>query len=82
MSAFRWLVFVLGVIVIATFGAILNEIVLPTISMTQSLSSTQASATGATWLSQAWTWMPLIVMLLLMFGLVYGIVVRRRSVVP
>lgn len=82
MSAFRWLAFAVGVAVLAALGSVLTEFVLPTISIAQSHSTTQASSQGIQWYATAWEWIPLIVLILLMFTLFVGIIVRRRRTLP
>lgn len=82
MSAAIWLAFVLGVVVVAAFAAILTEMVLPTIAIANTQSSTQASAQGIDWFATIWEWMPLILMVLLLFSLFVKIIVRRRGVIP
>lgn len=80
MSAYKYLAFALGIPLVALFGAVLNEFVSPLITLTESQSSTTASATGIMWFDAVWTWMPLIVMLLLVVGLIVGVVNRRNAV--
>lgn len=81
MSAYRYLAFVCGVGVVAVTGAFLNEFVTPVIDITRSQSTTQASSQGIEWYATAWDWMPLVVLVLLVFALLVGIMVRRRAVV-
>jgi glucan phosphoethanolaminetransferase (alkaline phosphatase superfamily) len=81
MSAFRWLAFVAGVVLSAVLAAIMTELVLPTLDITRGLASTQASNQGITWMQQIWNWMPLVILLLLAFGLLIAITVRKRQVV-
>jgi predicted outer membrane lipoprotein len=81
MSAFKWLAFVLGVILAAVVGAIINELVLPTIDIMRTQSTTAASSQGITWYETFWTWMPLVVLMLLVFALFVGVIVRRRRTV-
>ncbi len=81
MSAYRYLVFVFGVGIVAVTGAFLNEFVTPVIDITRSQSTTQASSQGIDWFATAWNWMPLVVLILLVFALLVGIMVRRRAVV-
>lgn len=80
MSAAIWLAFVFGVILVAIYGSILIEMVLPTITVADAHSSTQASATGIDWYASFWEWMPLVLMILLLFALFVKIIVRRRRV--
>lgn len=77
MSAYRWLAFVVGIGVVAALGAVLTEVVLPTIEIANQHSTTPESAQGISWYATAWEWMPLIVLILLMFMLFVGIIVRR-----
>jgi predicted outer membrane lipoprotein len=81
MSAFKWLAFVLGVILAAAVGAIINELVLPTIEIMNTQSTTAASSQGIAWYETFWTWMPLVVLMLLVFALFVGVIVRRRRTV-
>jgi len=81
MSAFKYFVFVMGIVLVAVFAAILNEFVRPLLDMASRHSSTTASATGIEWASQAWTWMPLVVLLLLVFALIVAVVIRRGRTV-
>lgn len=78
MSAFRWLVFTIGVALAAVVGAIVNEFVLPTLDIARTHSTTQASSQGITWYATFWEWIPLLVLFLLGFALFVGIIVRRR----
>ena len=79
MSAYRWLAFIVGVGVVAALASVLTEMVLPTIDIARSQSTTAASRQGIEWYAQAWEWMPLIVLLLLVFTFMVGIIVRRRQ---
>jgi len=81
MSAFRWLKFVLGIGVVAALGSILTEVVLPTIAIARTHSTTEASSQGLDWYAQGWNYMPLIALLLLVFMLLVGIIVRRRRTI-
>lgn len=81
MSAFKWLAFTFGFVLIAVVYSILTEFVRPGIDVLNSLSTTQASSQGIAWYSQFWDWLPLILLLLLAFLIVVGVIVRRRSVV-
>lgn len=82
MSAFRWLAFVVGIAVLAAVASIATEFVLPTIEVARSQSSTAASSQGIAWYATIWEWIPLILMILLMFSLLVGIIVRRRRTLP
>jgi quinol-cytochrome oxidoreductase complex cytochrome b subunit len=81
MSAFKYLVYVVGVVVVAVFGAVLNEFVTPFLNQASAQSTTQASATGITWFTQFWTWIALVALLLLAFALIVGVVNRRQQVI-
>lgn len=81
MSAFKYLAFVTGVVLVAVFGAFLNEFVLPFITATQTHSTTQASSKGVQWFSQFWEWIALLSLLLLAFALIVAVVNRRRLTV-
>lgn len=82
MSAFRWVAFVISIGLLAVVGAVLNEFVNPLTSVTSDQATTQASQQGLSWYTTAWDWMPLIVLILLLFALIYGIIVRKRRVTP
>lgn len=82
MSAFKWLQFVFGVVIVAMLGAVLNEFVLPVIDISRSQSTTTASQAGINMYADIWTWIPGIALFLLVFILVVAIVVRRRAVTP
>lgn len=79
MSAYRYLEFVIGIVIVAVLGAVVNEFVLPIIDTTDAYSTTPESSTGLTWYSEFWDWMPLWVSLLLAFMFIVGIVLRRRA---
>lgn len=81
MSAFKWLAFGFGFVLIAVVYSILTEFVRPGIEALNDLSSTQASSQGIAWYSQFWEWLPLLLLLLLAFLIVVGVITRRRSVV-
>lgn len=81
MSAYKWLQFVIGVVIVAALGAVLNEFVLPVIDVARSQSTTQASSEGIQMYADTWNWMPGIALFLLVFMLLVAIVVRRRSAV-
>jgi len=81
MSAFKWLAFAVGFVLMAVLYSIFTEFVRPAITVLEGLSSTEASAQGITWYAQFWDWLPLILLLMLAFMIVVGIIVRRRSVV-
>lgn len=79
MSAYRYLEFVIGIVIVGALGVVVNEFVLPIISMGNTYSTTQESATGLQWYSEFWTWMPLWIALLLTVAFIVGIVLRRRA---
>jgi uncharacterized BrkB/YihY/UPF0761 family membrane protein len=80
MSAYRYLLFVSGVILVALFGAFMLEIMTPTIDMLNTFSSTPESATGIGWYAEFVDLLPLVMLFLLAFMFLYGVVVRRRGV--
>lgn len=80
MSAFQYLKFVIGVVLMAAFGAVLNEAISPTLDLASSQSTSAEAATGVQWFQQFWNWAPLVILLLLVFMLVVGIVRRRNQV--
>lgn len=80
MSAFKYLVFVLGVILVAVYGSIMLEVINPLVSHTQGQAETQAAETGAMWLDSFVGVIPLVLLGLLVFALIVGIVVRRNAV--
>lgn len=82
MSAYRWLAFVVGIAIVAALGSVLNEFVLPTLSIARSQSTTQASSQGIEWYATTWQWIPLVVLGLLVFSLLVAIIVRRRRTLP
>lgn len=81
MSAFKWLIFSIGFVLLAVLYSIFTEFVRPAITVLEGLSSTDASAQGIAWYAQFWDWLPLILLLLISFMIVVGVIVRRRSVV-
>jgi hypothetical protein len=81
MSAFKYLIYVSGVVLVAAFGAILNEFVTPFLMAASTHSTTAASSTGVTWFQQFWTWIPLVALFLLAFALIVGVVNRRNQVI-
>lgn len=80
MSAFKYFVFVIGVVLVAVYGALLHEIINPMLDFTATRSTSEASATGLDWLSQFFEWFALLALLLLVFALIVGIVNRRSEV--
>lgn len=80
MSAYRYLIFVLGVILTAVLGSFLYTIVNPIEQQMSQFSTTTESATGVEWFGQFMDIFPMVLLLLLMFMLIYGIVLRRRGV--
>lgn len=82
MSAYRYLVFVFGVVLVAVLGAFMMEIITPTIDLLNAYSSTPESATGIGWYESFTGLIPLVMLLLLAFMFLYGIVVRRGAVRP
>lgn len=82
MSAYRYLIFVFGVVLVAVLGAFMMEIITPVTAMLNSYSSTQASATGIGWYESFTGLIPLVMLLLLAFMFLYGVVVRRGRVRP
>lgn len=81
MSAFKYLIYVSGVVLVAAFGAILNEFVDPFLSQASAHSTTAASSTGVLWFQQFWAWIPLVALFLLAFALIVGVVNRRNQVI-
>jgi len=79
MSAFKYLVFVLGTILVAIYGAIMLEIIRPAITQMNAHSSTAASSTGIDWFASFVEFLPLVLLALLAFALIVSIVVRRQS---
>lgn len=80
MSAFKYLVFVLGVILVAVYGSIMVEVINPLVSQTQGQAETEAAQTGVMWLDSFVGFIPLVLLGLLVFALIVGIVVRRNAV--
>lgn len=78
MSAARWLAFTIGIAVVAAVASVINEFVLPVIEIANSQSTTQESAQGIEWYSTGWEWMPLSILLLFVFTLIVGVIVRRQ----
>ncbi|MFB6198675.1 MAG: hypothetical protein ABEI52_10470 [Halobacteriaceae archaeon] len=81
MSAFKYLMFLLGVILVAVLGSILNAFVQPLLPLLEAHATSQAAQTGVSWYKQFWNWVPFITLGLLLFMLIIGIVNRRRGVV-
>lgn len=81
MSAFKWLVFGVGLPVIAVLLAIMYEFVYPAIDLMSEYSTSQESATGIQWYTDFMNFLPLIILLLLAFMLLVGIINRRRQTV-
>lgn len=82
MSAYRYLIFVMGTILVALLGAFMMTIINPTLGMLNSYSSSPESATGIMWYSSFVDLLPLLMIMLLGFMFIYGIVVRRGRVRP
>jgi flagellar biosynthesis protein FlhB len=80
MSAYNYLVFVIGVVLVAIYGSILTEFIDPMLAFTADRSTTAASATGQQWASQFFDFFALLSLLLLIFALIVAIVNRRRGV--
>jgi len=78
MSAFRYLIFVAGVVLAALFGAVLNQFANPLLTQTSESASSAYAATGVGWMQDIWALMPVIVLALLVFGLLVGTIVRRN----
>lgn len=81
MSAYYYLQFVAGIVLVGLLGIVVNEFVLPIINISTKYSTTPESSTGIEWYSQFWAWMPLWILLLLVLSFVAALVVRRRSTV-
>jgi len=79
MSAFRYLVFAGGVVLVAVFGAVLLEFINPLMSMASEQASSQYATTGTTWMESIVDLIPLIGLALLVFGLLVGTIVRRNA---
>jgi len=80
MSAFRYLIFVVGVVLAALFGAVLNQFANPLLSQASEQATSGYATTGVGWMQEIWNLMPVIVLALLVFGLLVGTIVRRRRV--
>lgn len=81
MSAYKWLAFAFGIPLIAVLYSIMTRFTRPGIDVLDSLSTSEASAQGIEWYSQFWSWLPLILLMLLAFMVIVAVIVRRRSVV-
>lgn len=80
MSAFLYLAFVMGIVVLAVYGAVMAEVYVPMNEATQGVAESPEAATGATWLTDFFGFLPLVVLGLVVFAFVVGLVVRRNRV--
>lgn len=80
MSAIAYLEFVAGLVIAAVLWALVSQATNDLQSEALSSADTTAGSTGADWLGTWISWMPLWVVLLLAFGLIVAVVVRRRGV--
>lgn len=80
MSAYRYLLFVMGVILVALLGAFMMTVTTPAIDLLNAYSTTEASSTGIMWYTEFIELLPLVLFLLLAFMFVYGITLRRGGV--
>lgn len=80
MSAFKYLVFVIGVVLVAAYGAILTEFINPFLGQTDAQSTSEASAKGLEWANAFFDWFALLALALLVFALIVGVVNRRNQV--
>lgn len=80
MSAYRALLFVSGVILVAVLGAFMLRIARPAIDMMNVYSTTEASATGIGWYTAFIDLLPFVLLLLLGFMFIYGVITRRGGV--
>lgn len=81
MSAYKWLVMILALPVFAFLIMLGNQINDQAIPMMYEHSSTAASHQGIEWYATFWQWIPFVVLLLVVFAIVVGILVRRRRTV-
>lgn len=80
MSAYRYLIFVGQLILVAVFGSVILYLLNPVLPMLRTVSSSQASATGVSWFSEFVGLIPIVMLFLVVFSLLYGIVVRRGRI--
>jgi len=80
MSAFRYLIFVAGVVLVAVIGAVANQFVTPLLTQASDHATSGYAQDGVAWMTQLWDFVALILLALLVFGLLVGIIIRRRSV--
>jgi len=81
MSAFKWLRFTVGMVILSVLLAFIYSFTNPAIPLLREYSTSSVSATGIDWYEQWLGLLPLMTLLLLAFMLIVGIVLRRRSVV-
>jgi membrane protein required for beta-lactamase induction len=80
MSAFRWLVFALGIPITALLLAFVYRFTNPALEELRDLSSSPESAQGIQWYSQFLDFLPLVVLGLLSFAVIVAVITRRERV--
>lgn len=80
MAAFLYLAFVVGLAVLALYGATMAEVYTPMNEATQGVAESPEASTGAMWLQDFFGMLPLVVLGLLVFAFIVGLVLRRNRV--
>lgn len=80
MAGFIYLAFVLGIVLVAVYGAVMAEVFNPMLGAAETHAATNEAATGVMWAQSFFELLPLVLLGLLVFILIVGVVVRRGRV--